>query len=306
MAKILLSLADEKLAERVVEALKDGRHEIVKLALSEESGLESIKTAVQTVMEAQGDVMILDYWPEDAASVKLMQTVSDLAALDKPAFIFIESPGREAVRDEVLMALNEGVQAFLPADFQPAALFNYVERAILGPGRLRPKARDPLDNNEAIKTLEETLGQLRTRNLGFQKVITNLLSTPNITQSRKVLVVSDSPYQLEMLKKLLEDHSFQVISASTPTDALNVALNEKPKIIVSDLELEGQTGLEFCQAVKFTHKIIPCYFIICTANQSKINKIMTPGNGVDDCLLKPSGLQDNLEFVSRVALGLLL
>ena len=303
MARILLSLADENLAARVAEALKDGRHEMVTLAGLH---LESAQTAAQAVLEACGDVMILDYWPEDAASVKLMQTVSDIAAVDKPAFIFIESPGREAVREEVLMALNEGVQAFLPADFQPAALSNYVGRAILGPGRFRPRTRDPRENDETVKTLEETLGQVRAHSLGFQKIITYLLSTQISAQNRKVLVVSDSPYQLEMLKKTLEEHAFQVLTASTPSEGLNTALNENPRIIVSDLELEGQTGLDLCQAIKFTHKIIPCYFIICTANQRKITKVMAPGNGVDDCLLKPSGPHDNLEFISRVAMGLLL
>ena len=307
MARILLSLADEKLAERVADSLKDGRHEMVTLTMALDGlKMESIQAAAKAVLETQGDVMILDYWPEDAASVKLMQTVSDLSAMDKPTFIFIESPGREAVREEVLMALNEGVQAFLPADFQPAALSNYVDRAIMGPGRLRPRTRDPLDNDETIKTLEETLGQIRVRSLGFQKIIAHLLATPAISQNRKVLVISDSPYQLEMLKKILEDHTFQVMAVSTPSEGLNMALNENPRIIVSDLELEGQTGLDLCQTIKFTHKLTPCYYIICTASQDKLSKVMVPGNGVDDCLLKPSGPHDNLEFVSRVALGLLL
>ena len=303
MARILLSLADKNLAERVAEALKNGRHEMVTLP---ELKMESAPAAAQTVLDAQGDVIILDYLPEDASSVKLMQTVSDISSLDKPAFIFIESPGREAIREEVLMALNEGVQAFLPADFQPAALYNYVERAILGPGRLRPRTRTPNDNDETIKALEEALGQARTHSSGFQKIIAHLLATPTSAISRKILVISDSPYQLEMLKKILEDYNFQVSAASTPSEGLNIALNENPRIIVSDLELEGQTGLELCQAVKLTHKITPCYFIICTANQSKITKVMTPGNGVDDCLLKPAGPHDNLEFISRVAMGLLL
>jgi DNA-binding response OmpR family regulator len=85
-----------------------------------------------------------------------------------------------------------------------------------------------------------------------------------------------------------------------------VALSENPRIIVSDLELEGGSGLEFCQSVKFTHKITPCHFVICTANQTRFAKVMTPGNGVDDCLLKPSGTHDTQEFIARVAMGLLL
>jgi CheY-like chemotaxis protein len=303
MAKILLGLADDGLAARVTSALEGGRHEITPM---EKFQPEDFKAAAQNIIEARSDVSILDYWPDENASVKLMQTVSEVIALNHPAFIFIESPGPQASREEILMALNEGGHAFLTADFQPAALHTYVERAVVGPGRLRPRARDPHETNATIKMMEEALGQIRTRNLGFQKVVCHLLSTPVSAQNRKVLVVSDSSYQLEMLKKTLEDHNFQVLTAGNPSDGLNAVINDSPRIIVSDLELEDQTGLEFCQAVKFTHKLGPCYFVICTANQKKIAKVMTPGNGVDDCLLKPSGAHDNVEFVARVAMGLLL
>jgi DNA-binding response OmpR family regulator len=303
MTKILLGLNDESLAARVASALESGRYELTPLSVCQP---DDFKAMARTIIESNSDVAILDYWSEENTSVKLMQTVSEVVALNHPAFIFIEGPGSQASREEVLMALNEGGHAFLTADFQPAALSNYVERALVGPGRLRPRARDPHETDVTIQILEEALGQIRSRSLGFQKVIGHLLATPFSAQNRKVLVVSDSSYQLEMLKKTLEDHNFQVLTAGNPLDGLNVAINDGPRIIVSDLELEGQTGLEFCQAVKFTHKIGPCYFVICTANQKKLAKVMTPGNGVDDCLLKPSGAYDNLEFVSRVAMGLLL
>jgi len=308
MAKILMSLADESLAARAAGALEGKQHELAPLEGLQPAArrLETLQAATRAIVEAQGDVVMIDYWPEDDASVKLMQMVSEEDALNHPAFIFFEAPGHLAPREEVLMVLNEGGYAFLTADCQPAAISNYVERALVGPGRLRPRARAPYDTDATIQGLEESLGQLRARNLGFQKVIAHLLSTPLSVQNRKVLVVSDSTYQQDMLRKTLEDHNFQVLTAQNPADALNVAQNESPRIIVSDLELEGQTGLEFCQAVKFTNKIGPCHFVICTANKKKLAKIMTPGNGVDDCLLKPSGEHDNLDFVSRVAMGLLL
>jgi len=308
MAKILMSLADESLAARAGSALQGGHHELAALGGLKPAELSeaNLKAAAQAIFEAQGEVVLIDYWPEDDASVKLMQIVSESSALNHPPFIFFEGPEYRAPREEILMVLNEGGHAFLTADFQPAALSNYVERALVGPGRLRPRARAPHDTDAAIELLEETLGQIRARSLGFQKLIAYLLSTAFNLQNRKVLVVSDSTYQQEILKKTLEDNNFQVLTAQKPADALNTAKSESPHIIVSDLELEGQTGIELCQAIKFTNKIGPCHFVICTANQKKLAKIMTPGNGVDDCLLKPSGEHDILDFVSRVAMGLLL
>jgi CheY-like chemotaxis protein len=224
----------------------------------------------------------------------------------KPEFVFIEAEGEEAERGQVLMAINEGVRAFLPHDFSASALVTYVDRAASGPGRLRTKASGPQHNEKAIAKLEETLGILRIRNSSFKKLVSYLLATPLSAQSRKVLVVSDSPYQLELLKKFLEEHNFTPLTAAHPTEGLAIALAERPRIVVSGMEFDGQTGIEFCQALKFTNKYVPCYFIICTSDKDKIAKVMVPGNGVDDCIVKPAGQSDQMDFVSRVALGLLV
>ncbi len=302
MALIMLSLCVASTLDNVLEALTESRHEIARHDdLSYDQGLS---TVAEKILAGEPDVVVMDYWPEDAASVKLMQTVTDLAA--RPEFILVEGAEVEAPREQVMMAINEGARAFLPHDFEGKALINYIERALSGPGRLRLKALENYGPEATVNRLEESLGELRIKTSGYQKLIAYLLSTPLNVQPRKVLIVSDSPYQLDLLKKILDDHNFGTLTASNSAAGLELALKERPRVIVSDLELEGQNGLEFCQAVKFTNKLIPCYFIICTANQDKIRKVMAPGNGVDDCLIKPSGQNDTVDFVSRVALGLLL
>lgn len=301
MAQIFISLGDEAMRQSATRALAETKHSIIGAPPLDPA--EGIRAAAGRLSELKPDVVIMDYWPEDAAGVKLMQTVTDM--VDRPEFIFVGST--EIVdHDQVIMAFNEGARAYLPADFRPKTLNLYVERALTGPCRLRPKAPENCGPETVVSRLEETIGDLRTKNKSFKQLIEYLLVTPIAAQSRKVLVVSDSPYQLELLKKILDDHNFQVFTSSNPTDGLNIAMSERPRIIVSDLELDGQTGIEFCQTVKFTNKLIPCYFVICTANQDRIDKAMSPGNGVDDCLIKPSGQRDTMDFVLRVALGLLL
>ncbi|UQZ89060.1 hypothetical protein C4J81_07555 [Deltaproteobacteria bacterium Smac51] len=302
MARVIVSLIDEQIRDIVTKALAETKHEVITIEPLDPA--EGFSAVADKIMAQEAEVIILDYWSDDAASVKLMQAVIDL--VQRPEFIFIEGVGEDTEREQVLMAINEGARAFLPNDFKPNALVSYVERAISGPGRLRPKGASPQENGAAIAHLEETLGDMRIKTSSFQKLVTYLLSTTVSAQNRKVLVVSDSPYQLELLKKFLEEHNFVTLTASNPADGLAIAMKERPRIVVSDLELEGQTGLEFCQTLKFTNKLIPCYFIICTANQDKVSKVMAPGNGVDDCIIKPSGQSDQINFISRVALGLLL
>ncbi len=302
MARILIHLRDPEVLKTVIDGLAGTRHTVTPVDdLGREAGPAA---AAENVLAHEADLVVMDYWPEDAAGVKFLQTLADEPG--RPEFIFVESEG-EIPHAEALMALNEGARALLPRAVSAVALRRYAERALSGAGRSRSRNREGAESPASAR-LEEQMGFLRLKNAGFQKLIAHLLAAPVSAQARKVLVVSDSPYQLEMLKKMLEEHNFAVLTAGSPADGLNLALGERPRIIVSDLELEGQTGLEFCQAVKFTHQIIPCYFVICTANQDKIAKVLTPGNGVDDCLVKPSGQSqsDTAEFISRVALGLLL
>lgn len=306
MACILVSLKDENILSLVNNTLTSANHTVVNLIdLNPEM---SLGEAAKIIGAEKAEAVVMDYWPEDAAGVKLMQTVADQQNQGGPFFIFIES-SNEIKREEMVMALNEGARAFLPPNFTPATLLHHLEKGMPGHRGLHSHPKGTFSSGLIdIKITEQdaSLAICRTKVMGYQKLVPYLLSTPLGTQNRKVLVVSDSLYQLEMIKKIMEEHSFQVLTATTFEDGVEVAVKEDPHIIISDLELGESSGVSFCQEVKLIKKVAPCYFVICTANQAKLDKIMVPGNGVDDCLLKPANQHDTADFVSRVAMGLLV
>lgn len=257
---------------------------------------------VEAVLAADPDVVIMDFRAEDALSVKILQAVSDKS--EKTGFIFLDSP-EKADRDNVLMAINEGAQAFITPDISEVALLNYVNRVVFGPSRLRSDCR--VDSEEQLQAVNERLSWTKTRLTNAQKLIAYLLNTPLGVQPRKTLILSDSSYQRELLKKHLEDNNFIALTASSAEDAVNLTLSEKPRILICDYELgEGKTGIDVCKEIKFVHKFTPLYFVICTANVDKMPSIMTPGNGVDDCLEKPATPSSLNDFLARIALGLIL
>lgn len=301
MIRIALCLNSPQILQTAREALADeARYELAIIDDLPPGG--DLDEAAGRIIEQKPEVVVAEYWAEDAAGVKLMQKTTD-AGGGRPEFIFIDSAD-EVGREEVLMALNEGAGAFLPSAVSPMSLKNYVDRAASGPGRLRGRQLGDSGDEAALNRLEEQLGAARIKAAGYQKVIAHLLSAQIPARHRQVLVVSDSPYQLELLKKILEEHNFAVLTAADSAGALAVALEEKPRIVVSDLELGSGTGRDLCRELKFDHKLIPCYFIICTANPDKA--VLAPGDGVDDCLVKPSGPKDTAEFIARVSMGLLL
>lgn len=102
MARILLSLRDDKTLQKVREALAATRHEVVGLdePASAEASPDQMAAAI---MAGAPDVAVVDYQPEDAASVKLMQTITDLN--NRPEFIFIETD-ESTEREQVLSLIH--------------------------------------------------------------------------------------------------------------------------------------------------------------------------------------------------------
>lgn len=252
---------------------------------------------------------VLDYVAEDAASVKFVQTVTDRP--DAPRLLFVLPGDAPFDRAQFLMAINEGATALLSTPLDGKALANYVERAVSGPGRRRAdqgaeSGAEAARLAEKLADIEEGVRRRRERLAACERLIARLLSAPLPERARRVLLVSDSAFQREQLEKLLQEHGYRVFAAANGNEALATALREKPRIVVSDLELDDLDGVTLCRRLKIEHQLVPCHFVVCTASHDRIQEILAPGNGVDDCMAKPADPAEILDFVARVSLGLLL
>lgn len=300
MAKILVCVGDPEERGSIASALRLKGHGVM--------GNESIaadcdpKEVARDMVASKSDVAILDYVPNDAASVKMLQAVTDQSKA--PRFIFILPA--DASISHVLMAVNEGAAAVLQKPVDTDRLANYIERALSGPGRFRHDLAQEAAATTELQRVERDCRNMRTQLAASRKLIYYLLSTPMSSQARSVMIVSDSSYQRDQLRRLMEEMDFHVITATRPEEALEKALAEKPRVVISDLEMEGMNGVEFCNELKIKRKFVPCYFVICTANSEKIDDVMAPGNGVDACVLKPSSQVDSMELAAAAAMGLLL
>lgn len=300
MPKIIVSLADTEEQETVCAALRLKKHDVA--VMDPIAPEENPKDVSRKFLEEKAAVIVMDYLDTDAMSVKILQASTDAARL--PRYIFILPDG--IPQSHVLMAVNEGAAAILERPVNMEALGNYIERAISGPSRFRREMDEQDTLVQDLADMERETKAMRRQLASNRKLVSFLMSTPSADQHRTALIVSDSAYQRDHLKKLLEDHGFLISEAKDPESGIQVALDEKPRIVISDLEMEGKNGIEFCNDLKIVHKFMPCFFVICTANQEKIDEIMVPGNGVDACVIKPSSERGNAELVATAAMGLLL
>jgi two-component system alkaline phosphatase synthesis response regulator PhoP len=111
---------------------------------------------------------------------------------------------------------------------------------------------------------------------------------------KTVLVVDDEVKILRLARDYLEHAGFTMLTAETGTDALAVARQAKPDLIVLDLGLPDLDGLDVARALR-KESNVP--IIMLTARGDESDKLVGLELGADDYLTKPFSPK---ELVARV------
>ena len=81
--------------------------------------------------------------------------------------------------------------------------------------------------------------------------------------SRKVLIIDDEPDIVVYLTLLLENHGYEVISASDGEKGLELAKTEEPDLVCLDIMMPRKTGVALYQQIKTDPRLkkLPCVII---------------------------------------------
>jgi two-component system, OmpR family, alkaline phosphatase synthesis response regulator PhoP len=101
---------------------------------------------------------------------------------------------------------------------------------------------------------------------------------------KKVLVVDDDNKTVELVKLYLNRDGYRVITASDGNEALRLARENFPDLIVLDLMLPGMSGLEVCRILR-TESDVP--IIMLTALTTDDDRLKGLDLGADDYVTKP-------------------
>ncbi len=112
---------------------------------------------------------------------------------------------------------------------------------------------------------------------------------------KKILVVDDEPSIVTLLIFNLEKAGFSVITAEDGNKGLELALSEKPALIVLDLMLPGMDGMDVCKTLR--HEKVNTPILMLTAKDEEFDKILGLELGADDYLTKPFSVR---EVIARV------
>jgi DNA-binding response OmpR family regulator len=101
---------------------------------------------------------------------------------------------------------------------------------------------------------------------------------------KRVLVVDDDTKTVELVKLYLNRDGYRVLTAYNGAEALRLARETRPDLIVLDLMLPGIDGLEVCRTLR-DESDVP--IVMLTARTTDDDKLTGLGLGADDYVSKP-------------------
>lgn len=115
---------------------------------------------------------------------------------------------------------------------------------------------------------------------------------------KKILIVDDERPIVDLLVYNLQREGYDTLEAEDGISAVDIALAEKPDLILLDIMLPKQDGLTVCKKIKHSMNVP---ILILTAKSEEIDKILGLELGADDYITKPFSVR---ELIARIKANL--
>ncbi|MDR0292369.1 MAG: response regulator [Elusimicrobium sp.] len=115
----------------------------------------------------------------------------------------------------------------------------------------------------------------------------------------KILVADDNPQIRALVKEILENEGYTVVTAEHGADAVEKIYKENPALCIIDYEMPHKKGFDVVREVRSHTAYIYMPIMIFTADAGKQTRMEGLGLDIDDYLNKPA---DAEEIVARVKL----
>ncbi|NER29550.1 MAG: response regulator [Symploca sp. SIO1C4] len=117
---------------------------------------------------------------------------------------------------------------------------------------------------------------------------------------RRVLLIDDNRFQLEFMATYLRQSGYSVIMITNPKEALAVAIEAQPNLIITDVVMKGLSGFELCRCLKKNAVTARLPVIICSSKDQEIDRIWGLRQGAHAYLTKPFSPQQLIRTVNEV------
>ena len=115
---------------------------------------------------------------------------------------------------------------------------------------------------------------------------------------KTILIVDDEQHIVDILVYNLEKEGYNTLQANDGLTAVDIALSQKPDLILLDIMLPKMDGLAVCKKIRHTLNVP---ILMLTAKDEEIDKILGLELGADDYITKPFSVR---ELMARIKANL--
>ena len=102
-----------------------------------------------------------------------------------------------------------------------------------------------------------------------------------------ILVVDDSPTELQMLTAPLKAKGYTVITAVDGDEAIEKACSQHPRVMLLDVIMPKKNGFQVCRQLKNSPETQDIKIIIISSKSQESDKFWGMKQGADEYMIKP-------------------
>ncbi|WP_419175142.1 response regulator [Desulfosediminicola sp.] len=274
----VLSMLFERLGYRIVEA---------------ENGAEAMAKA----QSASIDLILLDLMLPDINGHELLPKLRQLKGMKNIPVIMLT--GRQDSTDR-LLGIQSGASEYVTKPFDPKKLTELVQQYI-------KKTRDPnkaplpsLTTNtlKADQPTAPATGISKQQTGESQKRGTPVISPASVKNSQKsIFVIEDSQTSRKVISMILGRNGYHIHEATTGQEALELAPNIQPDLILLDVMLPDTTGYNILPQLKEMPHIKDLPVVMLTGKTAPSDRMKGMLAGSNEYLTKPFNPQKLLSVI---------
>ncbi len=108
-----------------------------------------------------------------------------------------------------------------------------------------------------------------------------------MSKKNKVLIVDDEQDILDMLQYIMEKEGFEVKIAKNGPEAIQLAQEFNPKLILLDIMMPHMDGIETCRTIRGIEELKEVIIVFLTARSEEYSEIAAFESGANDYIVKP-------------------
>ena len=223
---------------------------------------------MDTLKSEPFDLVIMDINMPGTNGLQVMRNIKEL---EEKAIEVIVLTGLNSVYNAVQALRAEG--AF---DFLSKPLENY-DQLIISVKQALEKRRLNIEKNAFVRKIGD-----------------------HQPAGKKILIVDDDPWILEMFTTMLSAHQYETEVASSGFEAGTKVVKFKPGLIILDLIMPEMSGFEVCRLIKKDPDTSHIKILAITGCDTKENRKRIMEEGADDYLVKPVVMDTLLQHVENL------